>query len=271
MAKKKSEDIPPAGAPAWMATFSDLMNLLMCFFVLLFSMSSVDPVKYEQAFSSLANNAFSIFDDATGSGIGEGQLISSGASQLTDLGEYFNDVGKASNEDVPPDSDIVKEYEKEKQEKKEQAAKEIYEDVVNMTEQSKVDEYVTVELDKNYNYIHIDLNGAVLFRSGNADIIEDAVPILDKVGNILKYYKEFTIEVEGHTDNVPIHNSKFESNTYLSSARASVVADYLMDEKGLRDVKASGCGDKKPIGDNKTPEGRAKNRRVEIKIYNKYN
>ena len=82
MAKKKPED-PPQGSPAWMATFSDLMNLLLCFFVLLFSMSSVDAQKFELVAASFANT-FSIFT-AGGKAIGEGMLISNGVSQLSNL------------------------------------------------------------------------------------------------------------------------------------------------------------------------------------------
>ena len=79
MAKKRPED-PPAGSPAWMATFSDLMNLLLCFFVLLFSMSTVDADKLEQVVASM-QSTISILP-AGGSSIGDGELISAGVRQL---------------------------------------------------------------------------------------------------------------------------------------------------------------------------------------------
>ena len=94
MAKNRRQEEAPKGSPAWMATFSDLMNLLLCFFVLLFSMSSVDEAKYEELVVSLSNS-FSIFDGG-GSAIGEGVLISSGVSQLNELDDYMNDMGCAS-------------------------------------------------------------------------------------------------------------------------------------------------------------------------------
>ncbi|MDE7197467.1 MAG: chemotaxis protein, partial [Lachnospiraceae bacterium] len=81
MAKKKPED-PPKGSPAWMATFSDLMNLLLCFFVLLFSMSTIDEVKQEKVVASF-NQMFSVFD-AGAAAIGDGMLISNGVSQLNE-------------------------------------------------------------------------------------------------------------------------------------------------------------------------------------------
>ena len=90
MAKKPKQEEAPAGAPAWMATFSDLMNLLLCFFVLLFSMSSTDTEKFQEVIASI-QSSFSIFSSG-GTSIGEGQMISSGISQLEMFDDYFNSV-----------------------------------------------------------------------------------------------------------------------------------------------------------------------------------
>ena len=86
MAKRK-EDAPPAGSPAWMATFSDLMNLLLCFFVMLFAMSSIEEAKLQE-FVAAMNNTFSVFDGGA-SAIGDGILISNGVSQLNELDQYI--------------------------------------------------------------------------------------------------------------------------------------------------------------------------------------
>ena len=86
MARKKQEEAAK-GSPAWMATFSDLMNLLLCFFVLLFSMSTVDAEKFEAVVASL-QSSFSVLP-AGGSSVGEGELISSGVSQLKDFSMFF--------------------------------------------------------------------------------------------------------------------------------------------------------------------------------------
>jgi chemotaxis protein MotB len=114
------------------------------------------------------------------------------------------------------------------------------------------------------------MNGALLFDSGSATIKEESVPILNKVGRILQRYAESTIDIEGHTDNIPINSGKFESNNQLSDARALSVFEYLVDSSSLdpAGMKHSGRGEYVPIADNSTPEGRAKNRRVEIRIYN---
>ena len=91
MAKKQKEELTPPGAPAWQSTFSDLMNLLLCFFVLLFSMSSVDAQKFEEVAASFSQT-FSIFT-AGATAIGDGMLISNGVSQLNALDEYINSTG----------------------------------------------------------------------------------------------------------------------------------------------------------------------------------
>ena len=96
LARKKQEDAPK-GAAAWMSTFSDLMNLLLCFFVLLFAMSTVEEEKFEQVAQSL-NSAFSIFDGGA-EAIGDGILISNGVSQLNELNDYYNNMGMNQDED----------------------------------------------------------------------------------------------------------------------------------------------------------------------------
>ena len=97
MAKRKPEEVKP-GAPAWQATFADLMNLLLCFFVLLFSMSTVDAQKFEMIAASFSET-FSIFD-AGATAIGDGVLISNGVSQLNELDEYINSTGKTAESDT---------------------------------------------------------------------------------------------------------------------------------------------------------------------------
>jgi chemotaxis protein MotB len=128
-------------------------------------------------------------------------------------------------------------------------------------------------VDFNAEYVQLSLSGAILFDSGKADFPEDAYPIMDKISAILEQYDSNIIEVEGHTDNVPISSQQFESNDVLSMYRALTIADYIRDHTSLNPahVKSSGRGAYVPVADNSTAEGRARNRRVEIKIYNSYN
>ncbi len=270
MAKKKQEEAPK-GSPAWMATFSDLMNLLLCFFVLLFSMSTVDAAKFQMVVASL-QSTFSVLP-AGGSSIGEGELISSGVSQLKDFSMYFEELSSEETDNTQTE---------ESKQEKEQSVKETYqqealkeseqmaEQISKQVEQSGIQNQV--EVDFNGQYVLLTLNGALLFDSGRSEIRQDAYPLVDKIGAILSNYRSNIIEIEGHTDNVPISNSKYENNDVLSMYRALSVADYIRGitdlESGL--IKSSGRGEYVPIADNATPEGRARNRRVEVKIYNSY-
>lgn len=265
MAKKKQEEAK-SGAPAWMATFSDLMNLLLCFFVLLFSMSSVDAAKFEAVVASL-QSTFSVLP-AGGSSVGEGELINSGVSQLENFSmffEEFNSQGEES-EEQEEEQELKKAYREEALEESEKMAEEINEQAQSQGIQNQV------EVDFNAQYVLLTLNGALLFDSGKSEIRQDAYPLIDKIGAILSNYDSNIIEIEGHTDNVPISNDKYENNNVLSMYRALSVADYIRNITDLDSslLKSSGRGEYVPIADNATQEGRARNRRVEIKIYNSY-
>lgn len=259
MAKRKQED-PPVGAPLWMATFGDLMNLLLCFFVLLFSMSSVDAQKFDMVAASFSST-FSIFS-AGSTAIGEGVLISNGVSQLNQLDEYFNSTGKAA-EGSEVIKDAMDEVEAQKLKESEELAEKIEEGMKEQEIQNQVEMQITSE------YVQLTLNGALLFDSGSVELKQESLPILDKVGLILTRYAESLIEIEGHTDNVPINSSRYRDNNVLSNERALSVFDYFRETTNLDPalMKHSGRGEYVPIADNSTPEGRSKNRRVEIKIY----
>lgn len=263
MAKKKQEEAPK-GSPAWMATFSDLMNLLLCFFVLLFSMSSIDAAKFEQVVASF-NETFSVFSGGA-TAIGDGILISNGVSQLNELDEYINSTGKMDEgQIVDDDVAAVKEKMEEAQlEESEQLAEQIQEAVDEKELGSEIDIEFTSQ------YVQLTLKGALLFDSGSTLLKEEAKPVLDQVGLVLERYAGGTIEIEGHTDNVPMSGAKYSNNDELSSGRALSVFDYLLSVTNLdpANIKHAGRGEYVPIADNSTPEGRTRNRRVEIKIYN---
>lgn len=271
MARKKKEEGGGGGSPGWMATFSDLMNLLLCFFVLLFSMSSVDAAKFEAVVASL-QSSFSILP-AGGSSIGDAGMISSGISQLENLDIYINP--EATSSDGEADDDGEQEELEEALEKVEEAelteSEQMAEEIEALATQYGIQDQIDVSF--NGQYVLLTLNGAILFDSGSAEVKNEALPLIDKIGSILNNYQKNDIEVEGHTDNVPIHSSKFESNDVLSMYRALSVADYIRSITDIPSghIKSSGRGEYAPIADNSTPEGRARNRRVEIKLYNSYN
>ena len=308
MGKQKKQEDAPAGAPAWMSTFSDLMNLLLCFFVLLFSMSTVDAEKFEVIIASFQSH-FSVLQGG-GASIGNGEMVGAGINQLPYYDTFYNpdanssgkgqfqedgnrtnadnsvidradpEDGTSQGGDDPDASDnqdqsqaqlteeqLQEQYEQKGLEESDQIAEQVKENAAKYGIQDQV------EVSFNAQYVMITLNGAVLFDTGSEVIREDALPLVDKVGRIVNHYKDNIIEVEGHTDNVPIHNGRFEDNNVLSMYRALSVADRLREVTQLdpAHIKSSGRGDYVPIADNSTAEGRALNRRVVVKIYNSYN
>ncbi len=293
MAKKKEEFKLPPGTPApWMSTFSDMMTLLMCFFVLLFSMSEVDAAKFEEVARSFQSTV-SIFKGGS-QAIGDGILISNGVSQLNMLDEYVNSSGKTTESDseVIEDmsnsggaSDEVRDaasqlgMTQEEAQDLQDAIDELAEQKMKLSEElaEKIEEALKdsmmadkVDVEFTADYVLLTLNGAFLFDSGKADIKSDAIPVLNKIGVLLTKYADSDIEIEGHTDSVPLNGGRYENNDVLSSYRALAVFNYLKDNASIDPgvMKHSGRGEYMPIADNSLPEGRAKNRRVEIKIFN---
>lgn len=310
MAKKK-EKPAEEGSPAWMATFSDLMNLLLCFFVLLFASSTQDAEKIMRIVNSFNPQSYSILESGAVS-LSEGQIISGGVTQLPGIDSFLEYIGvsveaKGNNDDIAasgadegeedkdtsveePD-DVIGTYpeetksesEQEQEELSDEALKEqmgekgleqseeMYDEMSEIAESYDIDDRII--LDYNSQFVSMDLNGALLFDAGQADIRSDARVFMQRVAAILEKYKDCVIEIEGHTDNIPISSGKFESNRYLSTARANKVLEYVEEHADLIDknMKAAGYGDTRPVASNATEEGRAKNRRVSIKIYNQLN
>ena len=264
MANRKPDE-PKKGAPEWQTTFGDLMNLLLCFFVLLFAMSTIDEAKQEQIIASF-NNMFSVFDGGA-TAIGDGMLISNGVSQLNELDQYINSTGKMDDEGKIVDDDLASAQEQVEQAQME-ASEELAEKIQEAVDEQNMDQEIDIEFTSQY--VQLTLRGGVLFVSGSVQLKDEALPVLNQVGLILERYATGTIEIEGHTDNVPMSGSKYSNNDELSSGRALSVFDYLLSVTKLNpaDVKHAGSGEYLPIADNSTAEGRAKNRRVEIKIYN---
>ena len=309
MAKRK-EKPPEEGSPAWMATFSDLMNLLLCFFVLLFASSTMDEGKIQRIAASFENVSFSILQAGSVSLV-DGDIVSGGVTQLPGIQSILEYIGVSSevegnNEDLSatgadqgvddqstqPDSiesstenivggkdteqgnETAMSTQEMKEKLEEQGLKqseEMYDEISQLAESYSIDDRMV--MDYNSQYVSIDLNGAILFDAGEANLRDDARIFMQKIASIMERYTDCIIEIEGHTDNVPIHTAKYESNRYLSTARATKVLEYVMEQANLKDenMKVAGYGESRPVASNATEEGRAKNRRVSIKIYNPLN
>ena len=308
MARQAPPEEPPKGAPAWQSTFADLMNLLLCFFVLLYAFSSTDVDKFEAIAASMSK-AFSIFDPG-GESVGDGDAIGNGVSQLSNVSEMVTSMGKnttgnSDNKDYNEEGmgeetfeskDNSKEDLAEGDEKgqasdnsdKQQQNKDISdaeakqqleesgmkesEELAERIEESVNEEDLSKQIDIDFTsqYVSLTMNGSLLFDSGSATIKDSAEVTLEKVAKILEAYAGGTIEIEGHTDNVPINTAQFKNNDELSDARALSVFEYFRDNAELDPamIKHTGRGAYVPIADNGTPEGRQLNRRVEIRIYN---
>lgn len=302
---KRREKPAEEGAPAWMSTFSDLMNLLLCFFVLLYASSNVDEEKIQRIMASFNQASFSLLESGSVS-LKEGQIVSGGVTQLPGIESILEYIGvssevKGNNQDLSatgaddgqsdssdqPDSvqpnteeTIVdnqttelsqEELKAQVEQQGEKQSAQMYDEISEKVESYKIED--NVALDYNSQYVSLDLNGALLFDKGQADIRDDAADFMKKITSILKKYQNCIVEVEGHTDNVPIHNSNYQSNRYLSTARATKVYEYITDNTDFPDqnLKVAGYGESRPVASNDSEEGRSKNRRVTIKIYNQLN
>ena len=228
MARKKKKAEQEGISAGWINTFADLMNLLLCFFVLLFSMSTVDADKYEQLVTSMTER-INIFDGG-GAAVGEGAFVSSGTDQLVSISEYFNEYENSGEDNQKSEEQVDKQdgnkseqgnqstgekpmndkakaeegfLKKQQQEQKEKAEK-LYKELTQDAEHQNVEDQININMDKKYQFVQISLNGALLFESGDIEFKKNMVPLMSKVGDILKRYADHRIKIEGHTDNVPI-------------------------------------------------------------------
>ena len=242
---KKKEDEPKKGAPPYMNTYGDMMTLLLCFFVLLFSMSTIDAQKFQQLISSL-HAQVSIFDG--------GQTINNTTTALQN-----GMTQMPVKETTFSIQDVMQQ---------EESLKETQEALSSYVEQQNIQDSVIVE--REGNQVVIRFKDGVLFDSGKAQIKAGAIPTLSALGEQIKKYmaQGYTIGLEGHTDNQPISNSQFPSNWELSSARAIAVMRFYTEQMDIdgSNVSCVGWGEYHPIVSNDTKEGRAMNRRVEIKL-----
>lgn len=154
-------------------------------------------------------------------------------------------------------------------EKEEEIAKlqDTYDELLSELEEQMKKGEVTIT--KLADQLKVNILDRVLFPSGEAGITPDGIRILTKVGGILRQVQDKRIRIEGHTDNVPIHSNlqdDFPTNWELSVARATNVVRFLTEEMHVDPqlLEATGFGEYQPIATNKTPKGRAQNRRIEI-------
>ncbi|WP_250656852.1 flagellar motor protein MotB [Alkalimarinus coralli] len=288
MSDEEEQDCPecPVGLPAWLATFADLMSLLMCFFVLLLSFSEMDALKFKRLAGSM-REAFGVQNQIKANDIPKGtsiiaQEFSPGRpdpSPLQVVMQHTTDPDQSTLE-VLCEAQISKAVEDQCSEQvgEQQALNEVViqklQELVEQTESNAMDMAAKLESEIRSNMVEIETRGRKIvirvqekgsFSSGSARLQTDFFPVLDKLIELLADI-EGNIAVEGHTDNIPINTAQFPSNWDLSVARALEVSHGLFDDGTLDQSRftVTGMADTKPLVPNDTPEGRAKNRRVEI-------
>lgn len=233
--KRRKKDSENKGGAGWMASFADTMTLLMTFFILLYSMASVEEDKMIAMANALQNvlqgkKSDAIFDYNLSNG--EAPIISADEKELE------------QNE-----SDYT------------------YEELKKYIEGNNLEALMTVE--KTEEGVELQLSDSILFPSGTADLLNESKTILNKVAELILNSKA-DIVIAGHTDNRPIKSNKFPSNWELSVQRAVNVVKYFTEGKGITSSRfsAMGYGEHRPIGDNSTEEGQRANRRVSILFKN---
>lgn len=231
----------------WMVSYADFVTLLFAFFVVMYAISSVNEGKYKVLSSSIVD-AFSKKDSL---------------GDVTDPIE----IGAPSTvfQPIPLDNPTTVEVEKRRE-----LSEEILKERRNLSQVSDQFEEVLapfiddklVSVKRNDYWIELEMNSEMLFLSGEAELSKKAIPVLKKISEVISSLPN-AINVEGHTDNIPIDNIKFRSNWDLSSARATSVVHELIKD-GINPIRLSaiGYGEFHPVGDNKVEDGRFKNRRV---------
>lgn len=235
----KREKKPKKGSPAWMASFADLQQLLLVFFILLFSMSSVDENKFISAMASIQ------------------QALNTSGLGLTDKGikpdTELIDIEKLTSMVELKNTQLLKEL---------LEAQEFLE--TNELDGKKLSEYVSAS--KGEEGVILTIKDIMLFDSGSAEIKSTSEALIEKLSPLLSH-KERNIRIEGHTDNVPLRvSSKYADNWELSTARATKVASFIINNEIVAPTKiaVAGYSEYKPVVENTTPENKAKNRRVDI-------
>ena len=299
MAKKVKCDCPPAGAPMWLATFADLMSLLMCFFVLLLAFSEMDVMKFKQIAGSM-KYAFGVQNKVEVKDIPKGtsvialefrpgkpeptpiEIINQQTNEMTEpiievqAGEDDSAGGvqqqRGEQRGGEASSTAQEEADSEaqaKQQQQEAASQDQINDQVKKMAQELNKEIVdgAIEIESLGQQIIIRIREKGAFSSGSGFLQPRFKPVVRRVGELLKDVPGI-ITVSGHTDDMNISNELYSSNWDLSSKRAVAVAHELVRVPGFdpQRMKVVGMASTAPLVPNESANNRARNRRVEIAI-----
>ncbi|MFP8965918.1 flagellar motor protein MotB [Pokkaliibacter sp. CJK22405] len=228
----------------WMATYADLMSLLLVFFILLFSISTIEIKKFEEIFTSVR---FSLNTHGTTNAIIE----------------FEHEAPTERDKPIVKEEVILPNQSEAKNSELDTELSEMSSELSEMIQTPMMSKDVQVVTENSR--LHIRVKGQALFDPASTDLSYEAEPILESLTALFKKHPEFHISVQGHTDNQPIYTNQFPSNWELSAVRATTVVRYFL-LKGITADRftAEGFADSAPLASNKTSEGRAENRRVEF-------
>lgn len=217
---------------SWLLTYSDMVTLLLAFFVLLFSFSTLDLHRFERAVISL--------QEALG-------VLKGGRTVAADPLDTADGLSQEMHMEAVQIAQLLS----------------VRQQLEGVLDAGDLRDGVSIDLTERGLILHF--TDRVLFESGRADLRMEARVVLDRIAPVLAQIPNH-IRIEGHTDNVPIHTVRFPSNWELSTARATSVLQYLleMEAAGPRRLSAAGYGEYRPVDTNDTADGRARNRRVDV-------
>lgn len=245
----------------WLATYSDMVTLLFAFFVLLFAISTIDANKFNALVLSLSNK-----------GVPAEYIMQLDLDNpdpvdpnSVDLDNPLLPVSAGALNRPPEDGTIsLPGVTIEDAELNEMA--QVIRDLQDIMQQESLENEVDVSMRERG--VVISINTQILFASGSAELEAESLRLMGQISKALERFPNHQICVEGHTDNVPIHSSRYPSNWELSSARANNVLRYMISISALepKNLSALGYGEYRPKASNDTAEGRSQNRRVNIVI-----
>lgn len=246
MARRKREE-EHANHERWLVSYADFITLLFAFFVVMYAISSVNEGKYRV----LSDSIIQAFNEKQSSD----RVVQLGEKRTSVLPGSGKPIGKAMEEKVPPTNPVA--------EHMKTIARDVQGAMESLVKQGQV------RVTQSPRGIQVEINASTLFASGDATLQPASMQALAAVAKVLAE-TDNPIQVEGHTDNIPINSPNYPSNWELSSARAGSVVR-LLAEQGVPPSRlvAIGYADNKPLDANTTPEGRARNRRVNVLILNK--
>jgi len=255
MARKRRYEESSDSQGEWLTTYSDLVTLLLTFFVMLYSMSVLDKQKFTQLAQSLRSSFLNI---------SSGEIFNSNRGKdLFSITQYDNVYSE--NELLSNNEQLEEMSKEELQELSEIKLKNVQRQLEEAIEKYNLSEYVKVVDEKQSLILRLD--SVLLFDLGSAEIRDSGKEVLKELGSMFKELDN-DITIEGHTDNLPINTYLYPSNWELSTKRATNVVIFLIENCGLKPEKltAAGRGEYEPIAPNDSPENRQKNRRIDIVV-----